>query len=88
MAGTKYPSVLLLSADSDDRVDPMHARKFAAALQAASTGGPVLLRIERHAGHGGADLVKSAVASRADEYAFALSETEAPTLEAPEKPKH
>ncbi len=74
-AGTKYPSVLLLSADSDDRVDPMHARKFAGALQAASTGGPVLLRIEKHAGHGGADLVKSAVESRSDEYAFALSET-------------
>jgi prolyl oligopeptidase len=74
-AGTKYPSVLLLSADSDDRVDPMHARKFAGALQAATTGGPVLLRIERHAGHGGADLVKAAVEARADEYAFALSET-------------
>ncbi|HEY3349199.1 MAG TPA: prolyl oligopeptidase family serine peptidase [Thermoanaerobaculia bacterium] len=74
-AGTKYPSVLLLSADSDDRVDPMHARKFAGALQAASTGGPVLLRIEKHAGHGGADLVKAAVEERADEYAFALSET-------------
>lgn len=73
--GTKYPSVLLLSADSDDRVDPMHARKFAGALQAATTGGPVLLRIEKHAGHGGADLVKAAVEARADEYAFALSET-------------
>jgi prolyl oligopeptidase len=87
-AGAKYPSVLLLSADSDDRVDPMHARKFAALLQTASTGGPVLLRIEQHAGHGGADLVKSAVESRADEYAFALSETEASTLKAPETPKH
>ena len=74
-AGTKYPSVLLLSADSDDRVDPMHARKFAAELQAASTGGPVLLRIEKHAGHTGADLVKAAVEQRADEYAFALAET-------------
>ncbi len=82
-AGTKYPAVLVLSADSDDRVDPMHARKFTAALQAASTDGPVLLRIERHAGHGGADLVKSAVASRADEYAFALSETAVP----PEAPR-
>jgi protease II len=48
----------------------------------------VLLRIERHAGHVGADLVKAEVASRADEYAFALSETEAPTLKAPETPKH
>jgi len=72
--GTKYPSVLLLSADSDDRVDPLHARKFAAELQDASTGGIVLLRIEKNAGHGGADLVKSAVEKGADEYAFALSE--------------
>ncbi|HZF54385.1 MAG TPA: prolyl oligopeptidase family serine peptidase [Polyangiaceae bacterium] len=73
--GTRYPAVLLLSADSDDRVDPMHARKFAAALQATSTGGPVLLRIERNAGHGGADLIKAAVEQGADQYAFALAQT-------------
>jgi prolyl oligopeptidase len=72
--GVKYPSVLVASADSDDRVDPMHARKFAAILQASSTGGPVLLRIEKHAGHGGADLVKAAVDKGADIYAFALSQ--------------
>jgi prolyl oligopeptidase len=76
-AGTRYPSVLMLSADSDDRVDPLHARKFAAALQAASTGGPVLLRIEKHAGHGGADLVKAEVEKGADRYAFALAHTAA-----------
>jgi prolyl oligopeptidase len=72
--GMKYPATLLLSADSDDRVDPMHARKFAAALQWASIGGPVLLRVEKHAGHGGADLVRAAVEKTADEYAFALDE--------------
>src|ERR1043165_5750677 len=55
--GTRYPSVLVLSADSDDRVDPMHARKFAAALQQATSGGPVLLRVEWNAGHGGGDLI-------------------------------
>jgi prolyl oligopeptidase len=70
--GTKYPSTLVLSADSDDRVDPMHARKFAAELQWASTGGPVLLRVEKHSGHGGADLVRASVEKIADEYAFAL----------------
>ncbi|MBV9947849.1 MAG: S9 family peptidase, partial [Myxococcales bacterium] len=75
--GTRYPAVLLLSADSDDRVDPMHARKFAAALQHASTGGPVLLRIEKHSGHGGADLVRASVEKLADEYAFALEELSA-----------
>ncbi|MEB2312884.1 MAG: prolyl oligopeptidase family serine peptidase [Sorangiineae bacterium] len=69
--GTNYPPLLMLSADSDDRVDPMHARKFVAALQDASTGGEVLLRIEKHAGHGGADLVKASVEKLADEYAFA-----------------
>jgi prolyl oligopeptidase len=73
--GTKYPAILLLSADSDDRVDPMHARKFAAALQAASQGGPVLLRVERNSGHGGADLIKAEVEKGADRYAFALART-------------
>ena len=72
--GTKYPATLLLSADSDDRVDPMHARKFAAALQWATTGGPVLLRVEKHSGHGGADLVKASVEKIADEYAFARAQ--------------
>ena len=71
--GTKYPATLMLSADSDDRVDPMHARKFGAALQAATTGGPVWVRIERNAGHGGADMVKATIEERADEYAFALA---------------
>ncbi len=71
-AGTRYPATLLLSADADDRVDPMHARKFAAALQAATTGGPVLLRIERNAGHGGADLRGAEAEKAADMLAFAL----------------
>ena len=72
--GTEYPATLILSADADDRVDPMHARKFAAALQHASRGGPVLLRIERNAGHGGADLLRSEVEKIADRYAFLLSQ--------------
>jgi prolyl oligopeptidase len=71
--GVRYPATLLLSADADDRVDPMHARKFAAELQEASAGGPVLLRIERHSGHGGSDQIKATIERTADEYAFALS---------------
>jgi prolyl oligopeptidase len=71
--GTAYPAVLLLSADSDDRVDPLHARKMAAALQAASESRlPVLLRVERQAGHGGADLIHKAVERSADAYAFLM----------------
>ena len=74
-AGKNYPPLLLLSADSDDRVDPMHARKFAAAMQAASAGGPVLLRIEKNSGHGGADLLRAEVQKGADRYAFLLAHT-------------
>jgi prolyl oligopeptidase len=72
--GTAYPSLLLLTADIDDRVDPMHARKFGALVQHASTGGRVLIRVETNSGHGGADKVKSLVEERADTFAFALSE--------------
>ncbi len=71
--GTAYPAVLFDSADSDDRVDPLHARKMAAELQAASSGGPVLLRIERNAGHGGADLQRAFVERYADQYAASRS---------------
>ena len=46
-AGTRYPAVLFTTAESDSRVDPLHARKMAAALQAATTSDrPILLRVE------------------------------------------
>jgi prolyl oligopeptidase len=74
-AGTAYPAVLFRSADSDDRVDPMHARKMTAALQAASTSQkPILLTIETNAGHSGADLVKKTVAQETDVYAFLMDQ--------------
>lgn len=69
-SGTRYPAVMFESSDSDDRVDPLHARKMTAALQAAGGGEPVLLRIEANAGHGGADLVSRAVAESVDQYTF------------------
>jgi prolyl oligopeptidase len=53
--GTAYPAVLLEAAESDSRVDPLHARKMAALLQAATASGadkPILLRLETKAGHG------------------------------------
>jgi prolyl oligopeptidase len=71
--GRRYPAFLMMSSDHDDRVDPMHARKFTAALQAASAA-PVWLRIERNAGHGGADVVKQQVEEWADALAFIAHE--------------
>jgi len=51
--GTAYPAVLIEAAESDGRVDPLHARKMAARLQAAtSSDQPILLRLETKAGHG------------------------------------
>jgi prolyl oligopeptidase len=70
-AGKPYPALLMLSADSDDRVDPMHARKFVAAMQAAAPPAhPVLLRVEENAGHGGGDMMAKAVDEAVDVYAF------------------
>ncbi len=71
--GTCYPAVLLTTADSDSRVDPCHARKFAARLQAATTCGeeqPVLLRVETRAGHGQGKPVGKQADEAADVLAF------------------
>jgi prolyl oligopeptidase len=73
--GTKYPALLMLSSDHDDRVDPMHARKFTAALQwATASGAPVWLRIEQNAGHGGADVIRQQVDAWADRLAFLMQQ--------------
>ncbi|HKE20594.1 MAG TPA: prolyl oligopeptidase family serine peptidase [Kofleriaceae bacterium] len=69
--GAAYPALLVLSTDSDDRVDPMHARKLVAAVQdASSSQRPALLRIERHAGHSGADMVRQTVEGGTDAFSF------------------
>ena len=68
-----YPATLFDSADHDDRVDPNHARKLAAVMQANQTAdAPIYLRIERNSGHGGADMVKSAVDRVVDQFSFLL----------------
>jgi len=60
--GVPYPAVLFMTAESDTRVDPMHAVKMAALLQAEAANGaeqPILLRVDSKAGHGvGKPIVK------------------------------
>jgi prolyl oligopeptidase len=68
--GVMYPALLMVSPESDDRVDPMHARKFVAAIQRASTGGPALFELEREASHRGADRIHTTVELSADIYSF------------------
>jgi prolyl oligopeptidase len=67
----EYPPTLIMTADTDDRVVPMHSFKFAAALQHAQQGAaPILLRIETRAGHGGGTPVTKLIEIAADRLAF------------------
>ena len=71
-AGVRYPPVLFTTAEGDSRVDPMHARKMAALLQAQTEdpGSIVLLRVDRDAGHGIGKPLDKQVDDLADQYAF------------------
>ena len=69
--GTVYPAVLFMTADSDTRVDPMHAKKMTAELQADNGGpNPILLRIETKAGHGAGKPLNKVVEDWTDIYSF------------------
>jgi prolyl oligopeptidase len=69
--GVRYPAVLLATAESDTRVDPMHARKMAARLQAAtSSDRPVLLRLEARAGHGAGKPLNKVLDELTDTWTF------------------
>jgi prolyl oligopeptidase len=73
--GTRYPAVFIFTAESDTRVDPMHARKMTARLQAASTSGrPVLLRLESQAGHGMGKPLAKVIDQYTDELVFLFRE--------------
>jgi prolyl oligopeptidase len=66
----RYPPALVMTADTDDRVSPGMAKKFAARLQAAGVGGPILIRIETKAGHGAGKPITKVIDEEADILAF------------------
>ncbi len=73
--GQEYPAILFMTADTDTRVDPMHAKKMAALLQAEAKNGasrerPILLRIETKAGHGQGKPVTKQIEESTDMYSF------------------
>lgn len=73
--GTEYPAILFLTADNDSRVDPMHAKKMAALMQAEAANGqsrerPILLRIETKAGHGAGKPITKQIEEGTDIYSF------------------
>ncbi len=74
-AGTEYPAILFMTGDSDSRVDPMHAKKMSALMQASARNGasrtrPILLRIETKAGHGQGKPVAKQIEEGTDVYSF------------------
>ncbi|HSD67050.1 MAG TPA: prolyl oligopeptidase family serine peptidase [Vicinamibacteria bacterium] len=73
--GAAYPPVLLPTGANDPRVDPMHSRKMAARLQAATGGRSlVLLRASASSGHGIGTALDERIALEADVWAFLLAQ--------------
>src|SRR5699024_9646851 len=69
--GVKYPATLITTADTDDRVVPLHAKKFAATVQEAQGGeAPIFIRIEKNAGHGLGKPTYKVIEEATDIYTF------------------
>lgn len=68
-----YPAMLIMTSENDDRVPPLHSYKFVARLQnrTAQTN-PILLRIEKNAGHYGATYWNSWIKEEGDKFGFIM----------------
>jgi len=70
-AGQAYPPILILTADHDDRVVPMHSKKLAAALQQADeSDNVILLRVTTRAGHALGKATYKLIEEQVDIFAF------------------
>jgi prolyl oligopeptidase len=70
-AGVKYPAVLFITGDGDTRVAPLHARKMAARLQAATASDrPILLLYDTKSGHSGGRPVNKEIEENTDTMSF------------------
>jgi len=73
--GTSYPAVLLISGDADTRCNPLHARKMAARLQAATTSAhPILLDYRPRWGHVPAQSLTERISALTDRLSFICHE--------------
>ena len=75
----KYPAVLFWTGSSDTHVDPLHARKMTALLQADSASGrPVLLHYSLAGGDSAGVGVQQHIQDDTDELTFLWTETGQP----------
>jgi len=73
--GEKYPATLFVTGDADTRVDPLHARKMTARVQAANASGkPVLLHYDTEGGHSAGLPIAKQIENAADILAFLVSQ--------------
>jgi prolyl oligopeptidase len=68
--GVAYPAVMLTTGMNDPNVAPWQPGKMTARLQKATTGRPVLLRVDTDAGHGSGPTKQQADKVMADQTAF------------------
>lgn len=78
-AEEEYPSILITTADHDDRVVPLHSHKMTATLQSVVGASPhqsrpLLTRVETQAGHGAGKPTSKVLDEYADVYAFLAKE--------------
>jgi prolyl oligopeptidase len=78
-SGTKYPAVMFFTGDDDTRVDPLHARKMTAIMQADSASGrPILLHYGLSNGHSSGVGVEQKIEDDTDMLTFLWTETGPP----------
>ncbi len=74
--GTKYPATLYTAGENDTRVHPLHARKMAALVQAATGSDPeaepIMLWVDRDSGHGGGKPLYLRIRDVADQRIFMM----------------
>jgi prolyl oligopeptidase len=72
---TEFPAMLITTGINDARVDPFHARKFAALLQERNcSDNPIYLLVQSASGHGGGTTQSIQFAHWSDYYAFLMDQ--------------
>ena len=82
--GVKYPPLLVLTADNDERVVPAHAYKVVAAIQNEAPDAEVYMKVERRAGHGFGNALGKQIDRATDTLSFLWDKLGGPVRQFPE----